>query len=224
MKSRLLTLGLALSVLTFSLSCSKENKPIEKIELNTKGLSFNSIKDINTQLLQTKFGEKKSTLPRSVTPNSEITDIEAEPIIRPVVTPLIETGKQIHADMIQQLAGTYEWQLLTDEEKTIIMNFDDQQMSELALFFTQQPTIVTEAVSTIPRKVDWDNVFKCASSALGISEAYNIYQNTMLLMSKEGMEMMAAKSAVQLLKTIGRRYLGWIGLAYAVVTFVDCVY
>lgn len=59
MKTRLLALGLGLSLFALLFSCSKENKPTEKIEINTKGLPFNSIKEINTQLLQTKFGEKK---------------------------------------------------------------------------------------------------------------------------------------------------------------------
>jgi len=63
MKTRLLALGLGLSLFALLFSCSKENKPTEKIEINTKGLPFNSIKEINTQLLQTKFGEKKNDNP-----------------------------------------------------------------------------------------------------------------------------------------------------------------
>lgn len=216
MKTRLLALGLGLSLFALLFSCSKENKPTEKIEINTKGLPFNSIKEINTQLLQTKFGEKKTTIPRSVLPNAEISDIEVEPIIRPIVSPLIETGKQIHADMIQQLAGTYEWQVLTEEEKNVILNFDDKQMSELALLFTQQPNIAIDGVSTLPRRAASDDrILSCASAALGIEEAYAIFENTRALMT--------AKGAVRILKLVGRRYLGWVGVALAVVSFVDCV-
>ena len=204
-------------VITLFLSCTKRDKPVEKIRINSKGLSFNSIKNINAQIIQTKFGKKTSTLPRSVeTTNSEITDLEAEPIIRPVISPLIEVGKQIHSEMIHQLVSTYEWQLLTEEEKNIILNFDDKQMSELALIFTGQPDIVIEGLATFPRRADIDDkILSCASAALGIEEAYAIFENTRALMS--------AKGAVRILKLVGRRYLGWVGVALTVGYFVDCV-
>ena len=118
--------------------------------------------------------------------------------------------------MILQLSGTHEWQLLTEEEKTILMNYDDKQMAELALFFTEPPTITTEYISTIHRStIEENKILDCVSAVLGLEEAYSIFQNTRSLMT--------ARGAVKILKLVGRRYLGWAGLALAVVSFVDCV-
>lgn len=145
---------------------------------------------------------------RTVAPESD-----QELMIRPIVRPLIENGEQIYEEMIQQLSETLEWQQLTEEEKNEILDFDDQQMAELSLIFTQ-PVVA---------RMSADDIFKCAASALGISEAVNIYRNTVIMMSGEFSATIATKSALQLLKTVGRRYLGWVGLGYAVILFVDCV-
>lgn len=144
---------------------------------------------------------------------------EVELKIRSSVTPLIETGKQIHTDMIKQLNNTYEWQQLTQDEKTMILNFDDKQMSELALFFTQEENIALEGSSTVARKVDTQSeIIGCALTALGLKEAYDIYQTT-----REFNKIMSTGNSIKLLKKIGSRFLGWVGLAWAVIEFIDCI-
>lgn len=222
MKSRLLTLGLVLSVLTFSLSCSKENKPIEKIELNTKGLSFNFVKDINIQLLQSKFGEKKTTLPRSVEPSTQISDIEAEPIVRPIVNPLIENGRKIHTELIQKLATTLEWNQLTLEERNSIMNFDDQQMAELSLIYTEMGANTSMSISksnTVPRRLTQGEALLCVADAIGISQFKSFIEaNSLSLMGA----LATRAGAIEILKIVGKRYLGWFGLAMAIYDFTNC--
>lgn len=121
--------------------------------------------------------------------------------------------------MIEQLQGTQEWQQLTNDEKAMILNFDDKQMSELALFFTQEEVQVVALNSTTPRMAMTDReVIGCALTALGIKEAYDIYQTT-----KQFNKIMSTGNSIRLLKKIGGRFLGWVGLAWAVIEFVDCI-
>lgn len=93
MKSKLLNLIYGTILISLLFSCSKKAEQEETIEINTEGLTFNSVMNINSQLLQTKVG-KEATLPRSVTSNTNVTDIESELIVRPIVTPLIKKGKE----------------------------------------------------------------------------------------------------------------------------------
>ena len=55
----------------------------------------------------------------------------------------------------------------------------------------------------------------CLASALGISAINDIISGTIALTTVE--------TGLQLLKVMGKRYLGYIGLAIAVYEFVECV-
>lgn len=216
MKSRLLILLLGFFI-TF-LSCSKEKVKDENIEITAKGINFSIIKEMSATILHKDLNIKKSTLPRNVLPDpGDTPDLpdEEEPDISLIVVPLIDAGQDIYADMVQQLVNTHEWQQLSQEDKDIILNFDDQQKAQLALFFSEVP-IITEAEATIPRTTTFESkILHCAAAALGIREAIDIFENTRALMS--------AKNATRILKLVGKRYLGWVGLAYAVVEFVHCI-
>ena len=55
----------------------------------------------------------------------------------------------------------------------------------------------------------------CLGAALGLHEIYGVIQNIAQLGTAQG--------AVRVLKLLGRRYLGWIGVAVAVYSFGNCM-
>ncbi len=64
---------------------------------------------------------------------------------------------------------------------------------------------------------DWDGerVLHCIAAALGLNIIDDLISNTAALMTVQG--------TTQLLKTLGKRYLGWIGVGIAVYEFGNCM-
>jgi hypothetical protein len=106
--------------------------------------------------------------------------------------------------MIRYLQESGELSNLSEIERQQITNFDDAQLAALSF------TIHTQAYS-----VDWAEVRSCASAALGIAGINELYVNTLALGTVE--------TTMGALKLLGRRYLGWIGIALMVYDFQDCL-
>lgn len=60
-----------------------------------------------------------------------------------------------------------------------------------------------------------DVIIDCISAALGIVEIAALIENTAALFTVEG--------ALAALKLIGKRYVGWIALGFAVYSFGECM-
>ncbi|MBO9593769.1 MAG: hypothetical protein J7599_12760 [Niabella sp.] len=115
--------------------------------------------------------------------------------------PMQQSGMQIHAELLSQLVGTEDWNALTIEEKDSILNYTDEQFALLSGIYSS-----TAAGS---------NIKACLLVALGIREIGEIISGYSGLFN--------AKTALQILKAVGKRYLGWIGVAVAVYEFSDCI-
>jgi hypothetical protein len=133
----------------------------------------------------------------------------AENEMQIILQPLIENGEIIHNAMINEIKSTIEFQNLTFAEQQEILNLTDEQLAELSFVVNFQ----YQAQSNI---VDWERVRSCASFALGISGIRSLYTNTLALGTVETM--------IGALQLIGKRYLGYIGVALMVYDFADCVY
>lgn len=215
MKSKLLAVGLSVSLLVFLFSCSKNNDDERNIKITTLGNDINSVNYIKLQLDE-KLNLKRSTSSRSIVSSNttELSDEEAELIVRPIISPLVENGRDIYSQMLNQVINTPEWNNLTQEEKSMILNFDDKQMAELSLAFTTEPIHVDALSSTQPRKAI-DIVRNCVSFALGIQGIKTLISETSALVS--------VNTAIGILKIIGKRYLSYVGIAWMVWDFADCV-
>jgi hypothetical protein len=67
-----------------------------------------------------------------------------------------------------------------------------------------------------PMRMDIGTIRSCLSGALGLGDLYYlVVENPRALLSANG--------ALKILKHVGLRYLGYLGLALAVWDFVDCV-
>lgn len=132
-----------------------------------------------------------------------LTEVQAENLLEPMVN----TGALLYNDLISQLIATPEWAALTPAEQFAIVNFTPQQKAMLELLFSSASQ---DAGSGTPR---WVN---CGIAALGFHQAYTLFARAFTVG-------MSATTAIQVLKFVGLKYLGYIALAVAVYEFVQCI-
>lgn len=132
-----------------------------------------------------------------------LTEVQAENLLEPMVN----TGTLLYNDLISQLIATPEWAALTPQEQFTIVNFTPQQKAMLELFFRSANQ---DAGSGTPRWVS------CGIAALGFEQAYTLFARAFTVG-------MSATTAIQVLKFVGLKYLGYIALAVAVYEFVQCI-
>jgi hypothetical protein len=190
---------IATVILTSSIftSCSKEEV---KNEFNYSKLLLKP-EQINAVIVDIENYKKRNENLKSTN------RINTENEMQVILQPLIANGELIHNAMINEITITNEFQNLTEIEKQEILNLTDEQLAELSF-------IVNFQYQT--NSVDWERVRSCASFALGISGIRNLYLNTAALGTVETM--------IGALKLIGKRYLGYVGVALMIYDFGDCVY
>ena len=112
--------------------------------------------------------------------------------------PLVESGVMIQEAMLS--SGS-----LTEEEEEIARNATEVELAQLSLALS----------ASQDSRNEWntDRVISCISVALGIRAMAEIAANIARFVTVEG--------AVKALKLIGKRYLGWIGIA--VCSFGECI-
>ena len=197
------TFVLSICILLLLYSCQKREPVIESnflSSIKTKPLSFEVVENIST-----KIKANKSFMSVSIEKKNTETEIKN------IVTPLIKNGKEIHNELLSNLKSSQEWNSLTYKEKETLINFSDVQLAELSLIFI-------ELQNNIPLKENdnWTHIRSCLSGALGLGELY-------YLLIQNPRALATARGTLSLLKHIGGRYLGYIGLGLAIFDFADCI-
>ncbi len=146
----------------------------------------------------------------------------------------VSLGKQYHQWMLS-LIKPYDWNLLSNSDKNAILNFTDPQFAALAIYYegvaygilppNYYSTPMQNSNSNIiemnrisPQYViDPNAIQDCLSFATGYSAIREVLNLSSLNAA------VISQSAVKILKTVGRRYLGWIGVALMVADFYDCM-
>lgn len=147
----------------------------------------------------------------------------------------VSLGKQYHSWMLSKIS-TSDWNALTSSDRSIILNFTDPQYTMLAMYYeavvnkTLPPNYYSSSGSPASIEVSKkskkgvelyltpseDHFLDCVSVAFGISEI-NAAINIGSLNAAA-----ASKSTVRILKAVGRRYIGWLGVALMVRDFYNC--
>jgi hypothetical protein len=198
------TFVLSICILMFSSSCQKKESIIEPNFLSTfktKPLSFQEVENIST-----KIKANNSFISDDIEKNKK-----TEAAVKSIVTPLINNGKEIHNELLLKLQSSQEWNSLSNKEKETLINFNDVQLAELSLIFIELQNNIT-----LREDDDWAEVRSCLSGALGLGELY-------YLLVQNPRALATARGGLSLLKHIGGRYLGYIGLGLAIYDFVDCI-
>lgn len=181
--------------------------------MSNKVLTIQDINDINENL-------------NNYQQQNGISNIEEIPegVMLVLLNPLVENGKLLHGAFINSLNanGSLYFESLTQEEQNSFLHPSDLDLAKFSLYTSVLYSNYTCCKSLI--KLVNSPVGKCISAALGLGSIYALVKNAASLASFEvaaGAAMTQAE-AIALLKLVGTRYLGWIGLGYSIVSFIDC--
>lgn len=193
---------------------------VGEVELKVKPLTPKQISDIAKKLEKRKKRLSSETnridIIEDVPIDGEVPITTDEQEIQRIVSPLVQNGRQIHNEIISKVQSSSEWLLLTDYERNAILNITDDQAGELSLIYSTVDLAEWQSDPLEPMRMDIGTIRSCLSGALGLGDLYYlVVENPRALLSANG--------ALKILKHVGLRYLGYLGLALAVWDFVDCV-
>lgn len=174
-------------------------------------LEFTEVEKIYQQLVE-RYG-KSAILNGSIPNDNELMEF---------FVPLISNGERLHADLVFLASNSPEWANLSSDEKLEVQNYDDRQLAMLAIVFATHQKIHNNDQNgdfqVLEMSENMRMIVGCLGAALGIPTGVgNIIGNTSKLINLTG------KQALTILRTVGSRFLGWVGLALAIIAFVDCI-
>ena len=159
-------------------------------------ISAEQINSIQQQLAVSMNNGLRST--------GQVNEIE----MRAILMPLIEDGESIRQEILSYMT-------LSDcsgPEIDEIRNMSETALAELSFTLAAAEMISAEFTATTTQN---GSALNCLGAALGINAINDIIAGTGGLMT--------ATKGIQIIKSFGLRYLGYIGLAIAIVQFVECV-
>lgn len=207
-----LPIGLFFLICTFSCNKDENQRKEPFFELQTAVIQKNEIIEIKNKIEILSSICKSSNILHTKKLNKIDSNIKLnfENELRKIFEPLIQNGKLIQLEIIQNLKTSKQWDLIINDEKILIEKMSDEDLIKLSLIYTNlnlKSLKVTEGSSTLRN---------CLSAALGIDDiAFLLAGNPKALTN--------SKTVIKLLKNIGLRYLGYIGLALTIADFIDCI-
>jgi hypothetical protein len=193
-----------LSVLTISIlfvACQKSSIEESKFQLKTKPLSYETLSNISQKLKNRGFVNIQNS---NVEKNSFKTESNSNTEIIEIIQPLIDNGRDLQIELIGFIESSNEWQSMSLIERNEITQMSDEQLADLSLLYSG---LQTNSIS--------DAIKDCVSTALGISGLGNL--------AKSMFTAPTVSSAIGILKWVGKRYLSYIGVAWMIWDFTDCM-
>ena len=198
---------IAFLVLPTHFSCSDKEEPINSVfDLSDKVLK---IEDITATAIRINAIFEMSNL-------NKISDDEKDSKLKDELKLFIDNGKTLFNETIAYLENI-DYAELSDDERARLLDMDDQHLVEFSVVMSFAYNHDAACADTNKSFEEWDvdRVMSCIGAALGLSEIATIVSNTAQLTTIQG--------TTQLLKVIGRRYLGWFGVAVGVYSFGKCM-
>ncbi len=189
-------------------SCSNENEAPE-MEANT---SAEITSDLSTQ----NFIDICSQIESEVASRSDNDLVLTEAIAKEKLEPLVLDGRNIQKQMIKQ----ENLEMLSDTEREYISALSDEECATLSFVYH---TIINNTDDEIINMTDpelnkaysitSDRLLSCAGKILISTCSVSFSMNGVI----------NAKTVAKALLQIGRRYLGYISIAYAIYEFYNCI-
>jgi len=136
--------------------------------------------------------------------------------ISEILNPMIENGEEILNELKSAIYNSDLYSDMTTSERATLQqeidNLTNQQLVELSMNFNMSYYLQNNITS----EIDIDLVMSCGAVAVGIVAIRDLFYNTIGAGS--------ITSMIGALKHIGRRYLGWFGVAAMIYEFANCMY
>ena len=200
-----------LSVLTMStllfFACKKSSIDEPKFQLKTKPLSSEILKSISQELKNKGFvnnrnlNAENSSINLNAKNSSIKTESNSNAEIIEILQPLIDNGRDLKTELISILENSQEWQAMTLVERNEIIHMSDEQLADLSLVYSGLSMA--------------DVIHDCVGVAIGLTGIKNIATS---LFSQP-----TVWAAKEILKWVGKRYLSYIGIAWMLWDFSECM-
>ncbi len=132
--------------------------------------------------------------------NKQISDFVANQKIRFVVKPLVFKGNLLKQRLLEEYKGK--------DQEVMINSLDDVTLA------TSVFTI--SVLYKLNENVSKERIIDCIEMAFGITTVKQ-------LLVGGTVQLLTASTALEIVVAIGKRYLGYIGLAYVIIKFIDCI-
>lgn len=138
----------------------------------------------------------------------DITEDEAKDIL----DPFTEEGYNIQ----QEIEDAYESGEieLSQEDYETLTSLEDEELAALALVYYLYDEDEID-IDGLEVRITKDRFINCMAVATGLDIAKSLINGTV--------ELMTVRSALAIAKALVKRYYGYIGIALAVIEFIDCV-
>lgn len=192
----------------FFASCSDEVNNTKKETdgvLITCNISDKQIKDINKKM-QDLFNVSRTNSAVSITEEQAMD----------ILSPLIPQGLSIRNQIVNNAElGNLN---ISADELQLLLNMDDSQLAELAYYIVTVADIDPELYDDGMKKYTGQQLLDCLSTAIGLEAVTGLWgyiDGTATLVS--------ASSAWTIGRALIGRTLGWVGVAYAIYSYVECL-
>lgn len=171
----------------------------------TCNISDKQIKDINKKM-QDLFNVSRTNSAVSITEEQAMD----------ILSPLIPQGLSIRNQIVNNAElGNLN---ISADELQLLLNMDDSQLAELAYYIVTVADIDPELYDDGMKKYTGQQLLDCLSTAIGLDAVTGLWgyiDGTATLVS--------ASSAWTIGRALIGRTLGWVGVAYAIYSYVECL-
>lgn len=202
-----------LLIFLMTIGCSNEadivfENYIRNNETSIDGLALNNEVFVN-------ISKEISTL-NMISSESKMSELIKNIKLEKILSPLILNGKQISKLLINDFTNLNNFEI-KKADINYINSLSSMEYAQLSFVFSVA-NLFEQANKRNPTnlKMEDPTVRACLGVALGVVGIYDLLKNTRALGS--------VTTTIRALKIIGRRYLGWIGVALMIYDFTDCYY
>lgn len=181
------------------ISCANETEVIDETQtILLKSKISNVVFEDVTKKLFDRFNETRS--------DGEVNLSEEDAL--QILSPFVEDGKELHKSLLEQINAAKDNMGLTpDEIKGLTaLGEDELALFSFIVYEMEQSEIVSRAAVS-------SQLISCLAAVTGISSIKAIWVSGLI----------NAKTVTEVLIAQGRRYLGYVGVALMVYSFVDCI-
>jgi hypothetical protein len=209
-------------------SCASDHSLVESVATPSLKVCSNEDLAIATAEALDVVTSTKQTETR-VSPALDKSNNEVASKMEAACAPLVEVGQNVAKEVMEVYLLDKTSFELTDEEMAEICALDVTQSAEVG-FLVSMIENEDFFLETYGRQITSAQILECLITAIGIDDITDIIniKDTTLWKSIEFIKdgttvLMNAKSMTKILKALGKRTLGWIGVAYMMYDFSTCI-
>lgn len=189
-------------------SCANEN--------DTPEVENNNVVEITSDLSTQNFIDICSQIEFEVDSRADNDLVLTEPIAKEKLEPLVLDGRNLQRQLLKEEC----LEELTETEKEYISTLSDEDCANLSFIYhtiiekpIDEAVIITDNELNKAYSVSAERIIHCALEAVGFIDLKKLSVNGVI----------NAKTVTKALYQVGKRYLGYIGIAYAIYDFYNCI-